>query len=154
MKSLFSRRFFAAVLCAGLLLAFSGCGESSDQSSSIPEISREQSTPDKAPEVSETTASYENSDYDDEFVKRMSVVDERVKLFCSTDEYKNGDIETKRSIATETLKKLEEEGYVRKGSIAQNDSNITYIYECCEEGVFGAIMLREFAPDVNGVPVD
>lgn len=156
MKIKNTRRFIAAALCAVLVLAFSGCGEDSSKTDKTPQISRQNSAessvaePVKEPDeqLPEEPSSQENSD---EWLERMAVVDNKLSLVTKSEEYKNGNIETRHRLAENALKELEEQGYVRKGTIYYDgNSNISFTYECSKEGVLGGIMLKEFDPMFNG----
>ncbi len=106
---------------------------------------------DKIAERESADSSQEDSD-SDEWIKRMAVVEKKISSVTGSEEFSNGDLETRRKLAMDALTELEEQGYVRKGTIYYDGyDSISFIYECCEEGVLGGVMLREFAPDQNGI---
>lgn len=169
MKTNNIKRFVAAALCGALLLAFSGCGVDESKTAGVPQLSSqpairetsdvlvEESLPNETVEISspnEKESSPDTSDEnssDDEWIKRMRVVEDKIASVTQSDEYENGSIETRCQLAMDALKELEEQGYVRKGTIYYDgESNISFIYECCEEGVLGGIMLKNFDPYMNG----
>ena len=92
-------------------------------------------------------------DYDSsQWIERMAVVENKIASVTKTEEYTNGNTETRYKIAMDALKELEEQGYVRRGSIYYDgEASISFIYECCEEGVLGGIMLRGFDPYMNEI---
>lgn len=82
----------------------------------------------------------------DEWIHRMSVVEDTVQETASSDEYKKADIEKRRSMILPVLEKLEKDGYIKPGSIYDSGDTITYSYI---DGASGGIMLREFDPMMN-----
>lgn len=86
----------------------------------------------------------------DEWNHKMTKVNNRIKEMSADENYKKGDIETKRKMATELLNQLVKEGLVKEGSIYDNGEMISYTYNNSEEGVHGGISLKEFDPMMNG----
>lgn len=155
MKTNNIKRFVAAALCGALLLAFSGCGEDNSKTAGVPEISSQSSVSGVTERASldekDSTSDVSAENSDDEWIKRMGVVEDKISSVTKSDEYENGDIERRYQIVMNVLTELEEQGYVRKGSVCYNGyDNISFIYECCEEGVLGGIMLKNFDPYMNG----
>ena len=84
----------------------------------------------------------------------MQLVDDRIHELTNSESFENGDIKEKSKLAMELLKTLEGEGLIRRDSIYDGGDTISFIYECCEEGVCGGIMLRSFTEDIDGIPIN
>ena len=82
----------------------------------------------------------------DEWIHRMSVVENRIQEITTSDAYENGDTEKKRELVMPVLKELEKEGYIKEGSIYDYGESITY---STTDGVSSGIMLKGFDPMIN-----
>ena len=87
---------------------------------------------------------------DEEFTQKMMLVDCKLSELWENDEYKTGSVEKRRDMALSVLHELEAQGLIKKGSIYYDGhDNISFIYNNCEEGVLGGIMLKDFDPMMN-----
>jgi len=87
--------------------------------------------------------------FTDKELEDMSVVDDAILEFISSDEYISMDTAERIEAATKFLESLESEGLVK--SIVLKDNNIFFLYSC---GVQGGIMTEPFAEDMNSVVTD
>ncbi len=145
-----------AVSCAA---SFAGCNNSREseespktltsQNSEKTEESTESSKADdnsKDDESSKQESSTSSDEFTDEELQAMDITDERISALTMTDEYRNGDIEKRKELATEVLNKLAEEGFVIKDSIYADDNIVSFTYK---GGALGGIQIKEFDPYMN-----
>ena len=85
----------------------------------------------------------------DEWIHKLSDARLRIEEMTFSDAYMNGDLETRREMSLDLLHILENNGMIKKGSIEDSGDNISFTFDCSEEGVLGGIMLREFDPIMN-----
>lgn len=85
----------------------------------------------------------------DTWIHKMSEVDDPLKELTTGSSYQNGDLEFRRSSVLTLLHQLEANGLIKEGSICDSGDNISFIYNCDENGVLGGVMLREFDPMMN-----
>ncbi len=155
-----------SVLAVSCAASFAGCNNSKDseessktltsQNSEKTEESTESSKADESSKDEESgkddeAGKQELSDSSDEFTEEelqaMDITDERISALTMTDEYRNGDTEKRKKLATEVLNKLGEEGFVIKDSIYADDNIVSFTYK---GGALGGIQIKEFDPYMNG----
>ena len=149
-----------SVLAVSCAVLFAGCNNSKDseessktltsQNSEKTEESTESSKADessKDDESSKQESSTSSDEFTDEELQAMDITDERISALTMTDEYRNGDTEKRKKLATEVLNKLGEEGFVIKDSIYADDNIVSFTYK---GGALGGIQIKEFDPYMNG----
>ena len=85
----------------------------------------------------------------EDWIHKMSEAENRIQELTTSDEYLNTDIEGKRSMLTKLLNTLTDEELIKKGSICDSGDTISYVYNCSDEGISGAVMLTGFDPMMN-----
>ena len=139
--------------CGALLLTGCGSDKKTEESSkgtesSVPDDVTQDSFEEGDP--SETSAQQDSSESDtftDEELKAMEITDEKLGELTNTDEFKNGDLETRKKLAEDTLNELAKDGYVIKDSMYVSDDMISFSYK---GGALGGIQLKGFDPYMNG----
>lgn len=85
----------------------------------------------------------------EEWIHRVSAVDDRLKELTGDSTYEAAPLETKRQQVLSLLERLTAEGLVREGSVHDGGDSISFTYDCDENGVSGAVMLTDFDPLLN-----
>lgn len=85
----------------------------------------------------------------DEWIHRMSAVQDPVKEMTTSDEYQAAALDQRRTMAMNLLKQLEEKELIKSGSIYDGGDAISFVYNCDESGVSGAVMLQDFDARFN-----
>ena len=79
----------------------------------------------------------------------MSAVQDPVKEMTTSDEYQAATLDQRRTMAMNLLKQLEEKELIKSGSIYDGGNAISFVYNCDESGVSGAVMLQDFDSRFN-----
>lgn len=152
-------KIITTLLCIPLLICgasvLTGCdnGKKTEESSKSTEsavnsdITHDFSEESKSDESSTQQDSLISDGFTDEELNAMDITDEKLRELTNTDEFKNGDLETRKKLAEDTLNELAKDGFVIKDSMSVSDDMISFSYK---GGALGGIQLKDFDPYMNG----